>query len=116
MNKISPTQLKEMLSNIKIGEDNKYSSWQKLNLDDFEVFDLMGVLEVDCQIEEEYDTSENYWSINYPIALEYFPNAGGEIYFDGSNYYLVYRDFGGHVPEKRCRVLNSKIIIHPDLF
>jgi hypothetical protein len=89
---------------------NKYLGWDKLNIKDFERFEFVGVLESKSLFQAEFESEENYWSPNYPIAVEYFPNKGSEIYFDGNDYYMVYLDFGGHVPEKRCRLIRKNLI------
>ncbi len=109
--KIKSLELLKLLASSKPSMSKDYYCWKKLNANDFKSFTLIGELEVENCIDTEYKTSESYWSENYPIALEYFPNSGSDIYFDSENYYLVYQDFGGHVPEKRCRLLRSDIII-----
>jgi len=109
--KINITKLLEKTSSVE--KDHKYNTWRKLDIQDFTVFNCIGSLAIKNPIEKEYETQENYWSENYPIALNYYPNAGCDIYFDNKNYYLVYIDFGGHVPEKRCRLLQQNLIIFP---
>ena len=106
--KISKEELLSLIPEANLS--NKFICWGKLNLKDFHVFDLVGTLET-YNDQTEFETKESYWSKNYPIALEYFPNSGAEIYTDQTDYYLVYRDFGGHVPERRCRLIRRELII-----
>ncbi|MCX2680552.1 hypothetical protein OOZ15_11420 [Galbibacter sp. EGI 63066] len=107
---ISPKELLEMLPSIT--KSKKYLGWRKLIEEDLEKFNLEGILNIIDGIENEYKTEKNYWDIDYPIALNFYPNCGSEIYFDGHDYYLVYRDFGGHVPEKRCRLIRKELIVN----
>lgn len=91
--------------------DSPYLSWAKFNKSDFIVFDLIGkIFEASGNI-LEYDTDINYWSENYPISFDHYPNSGADVYFDGMNYYIIYREYGGHVPEIRCRLIRKSLIV-----
>lgn len=96
-------------------QSQKYLCWEKLNCADFVEFNLVGTIDINSNNQVEYPTEENYWSENYPIALEYYPNSNCDIYTDNINYYLVYRDFGGHIPERRCRLIRRELIIYENL-
>lgn len=89
----------------------KYSSWLKLETNDETSLSLIGTVSVDQEHNEEYPTKENYWSPKYPIALEYYPYFGCDIYSDGKSYFLIYQEFGGHAPEKRCRVVKKELLV-----
>ncbi|EIJ39064.1 hypothetical protein JoomaDRAFT_2070 [Galbibacter orientalis DSM 19592] len=107
--KITITELLELIP--QKNESKKYLSWEKLDLNDFNDFNLVGEVYSNSDNQTEFSTKENYWSENYPIALDFFPNSRCEVYTDNINYYLVYRDFGGHVPERRCRLIRRELII-----
>ncbi|NVK10354.1 MAG: hypothetical protein HWD89_14985 [Tenacibaculum sp.] len=89
----------------------KYFSWEKLNFLDLDSFKYVGNLKHQSFKEDEYDTRVNYWSENYPIELNSYPNANSEIYTDGHDYFMIYIDYGGHVPEKRCRLIRKELIV-----
>lgn len=109
MKNITITELLELIPHEH--KSQKYLSWAKLKLKDFDEFNLVGILDVNSENQKEFETSESYWSETYPIAINYYPNSGCEIFTDKEEYYLVYRDFGGHVPEKRCRLIRRELII-----
>ena len=89
----------------------KYIAWSKLDNDDQGRLYFLGKLVVDEKHNKEFISSESYWSPNYPIALEYYPYDGCEIYTDGSDYFFIYQEFGGHAPEKRCRSIRKELIL-----
>ena len=62
---------------------------------------------------EECHTNENYWSANYPISLNYYPYNNCKIYkdIDYNSFYFIYTEWGGHSPEKRCRLIQEKLIV-----
>ncbi len=66
----------------------------------------------DCTM-MEYPTDENYWSIDYPISLEYYPYNYCDIYKNifHNTFYFIYTEWGGHSPEKRCRLIQEKLIV-----
>lgn len=109
---ISIEKLKEMIQNQKNEPRlQKYFSWEKFDNKDFDNFEFVGEIKIENPINHEYPSTENYWSVRYPIALQYYPNNGSKIYFNGSQYYLVYDEYGGHMPEKRCRLIQSELIL-----
>ncbi len=92
-------------------KSKKYLSWEKLDELDFHYFNFIGEIETDNSINTEFATEKNYWSKDYPIALDYYPNSACKVYTDNVDFYLVYTDFGGHIPEKRCRLIRRELII-----
>ena len=92
-----------------------YLSWTKMKISDLNSFEFVGNLKVDYFHKKEFETNENYWSDQYPIAFEYFPNSSCSVYTDGFHYYLVYKDFGGHSPEQRCRLVQKDLIVYYDV-
>ena len=107
---ITPYELIQIIP--EINKCNHYLSWQKLKDSDLELLQIIGKISVDDKIDKEINSNYSYWSPQYPIALNYFPNNGCEIYSDGYDFFLVYTDFGYHIPEKRCRVIKKSLIIY----
>ena len=89
----------------------KYVCWRALDPVDEDEFVLIARLECSDSIDREYSTECSYWSADYPFALRYYPNFGASVYVAFGRYYLVVREFGGHVPETRCRRLQRDRII-----
>ncbi|MGD1841443.1 MAG: hypothetical protein ACFB0B_11185 [Thermonemataceae bacterium] len=89
----------------------RYEAWSKLTQEDQEKLTLLGAIEVAQAYDDEYPSEENYWSANYPIALAYYPYNGCDVYTDGKSYFFVYRDFGGHAPEMRCRAIRQTLLV-----
>lgn len=110
--KISPLDLIEKV-HVLSTENHilKYRAWEKLNVQDFPEFTQVGILDVENPCPRAYQSAISYWSPMYPIALNYYPNSGSEIFFDGQAYYLVYVELGGHLPERRCRRVEASLII-----
>ena len=109
---MSLEELIDLLTDSK-ETDTKYFSWRKFDPTDANRLTSLGNLFVSEAQNSEYPTQENYWSENYPFALNYYPNAGCEVFTDGDKgYYLIYRDFGGHAPERRCRLLRKGLVIY----
>ena len=54
----------------------------------------------------------DYWAEAAVIRFDEYPYSACKIYEakGGSNLYLVYREFGGHVPEWRCRLVRESLI------
>ena len=73
----------------------KYRAWSKLESKDLLSMILVGMVSVNEEYNQEYPTTESYWSPKYPIALEYYPYFGCDIYSDGKSYFTIYQDFGG---------------------
>ena len=50
---------------------------------------------------------------NYPISLNYYPYNNCKIYkdIDYNSFYFIYTEWGGHSPEKRCRLIQEKLIV-----
>jgi hypothetical protein len=112
MENITIEYLENLLSTPQKNEfTEKYSSWRKLDFLDLDKMELVGKLDFQNGSGKEYETEINYWSFDYPIALNFFPNSKCEIYKINEDYFMVYRDFGGHAPEKRCRYINKDLIV-----
>lgn len=120
LNEINWIHLKnKILSDKLIGNsdsmlENKYSTWRKLDSTDIAKMTHIGFLKFEgpnSNSEKAYHTDINYWSTNYPIALGYYPNNGCTVYSAQNSYFLIYTEFSGHAPEKRCRYVNLEIVI-----
>lgn len=90
----------------------KYSSWEKLDVNDLEKMQLFAQLTTNKDHISFFDTVINYWSEEYPIALNYIPNMFSYIYTYKNDLFMVYIEFGGHIPEKRCRYLDPLLIVY----
>lgn len=88
----------------------KYRAWKELSNNDLQKFTLIGTFSLDNNHEAEFSSDKSYWSVDYPIALNHYPYNGCNIYSYEQSYFFVYRDFGGHAPEKRCRFINHELI------
>jgi hypothetical protein len=91
--------------------NDKYLGWSKLEESDLNYFKLIGKLSSDNPRSDEFPTDISYWSHEYPIAVDYYPNIGADVYTNGKFFYLVYTEFGGHAPEKRCRLIRTELIV-----
>lgn len=109
LEKITPYELIQMIP--EVNKCDRYLSWEKLRNSDLEFLEIIGKISVDDRIDREINSNYNYWSPQYPIALNYFPNNGCDIFSDGHDFFLIYTDYGGHIPEKRCRVIRKSLII-----
>lgn len=89
-----------------------YFAWNKLREEDVERLQYMGEVENAMQNNFPFPTSISYWSKDYPIHFSYYPYHSCEVYKkkDCPSYYLIYTEFGGHTPERRCRLLRTEII------
>jgi hypothetical protein len=100
--------------------NKNYIAWRKFDPQDESKLIFIGSIVPDSPeskiYEEEFKTTKNYWAKDYPMALAYYPYNGCGVYkFDNINggYYFIYVEFGGHIPEKRCRLVQSNLIIIP---
>lgn len=105
--------ISELINIVKnsIEDDTRYYCWKKFNPNDFNSLKLVGELVSEEVHEVEYKTRINYWNENYPLALSFYPNSGSEIYQENDRFYLIYKEFGGHIPEKRCRLIRKELIV-----
>lgn len=98
----------------------KYQAWRKLDTADDKRMVYLGSLVPDNPDQvsslKEFPSFEQYWSKEAPIALAYYPYYGCEVYRlkSCSSLYLIYTEFAGHAPEKRCRLLQKRLIQTPD--
>ena len=99
---------KEDASDTIIGA--KYISWSKLEKED--KVRLEKVFSLNIGSDSVGYCLGNYWAEDYPIDFNVYPNSGCDIYIDkqSENYYLVYLECGGHVPEERCRLIQTGLI------
>lgn len=118
MKKITWSELRVLTSSQStILTLEKYLAWEPLQKVDEEKLSFIGLLISDDPsihvFNSEFPSPYNYWAKNYPIALRYYPYNGCEIYKNNETSYLyfVYLEFGGHVPEKRCRLVQKELII-----
>jgi hypothetical protein len=96
----------------------RYIAWRKLDPMDESKLSFIGNLAPDSSqnkiYEEEFHTFKNYWAEDYPIALAYYPYNGCGVYkfanIVNGGYYFVYVEFGGHAPEKRCRLIQPDLV------
>jgi hypothetical protein len=98
---------------IKIdNEIENYISWNSLD----EVFksklEFIGEIKINNQKEVYED--ENYWRPDATISLRNYPYFGCKLYKHKSHesYYLIYKEFGGNIPEERCRLLQKRLIVN----
>ena len=83
-------------------EEARMDNLGQLVTDDLEAPDTMQVYE-----------GSNYWSPDDPIALGYYPYNYCEVFQkkDCNSYYLVYTEWGGHIPERRARLVLKPLIM-----
>lgn len=92
---------------------SKYLAWNKLEKADEEQLVLIGKLDNEERPTSNYPYKDKYWQPDAPIALAYYPFFGCKLYRYGQNggLYFVYDEFGGHVPETRCRLIQRDLIV-----
>jgi hypothetical protein len=116
---ISWDQLVILLDNSGIPESEceqrpkEYLGWQSLSPDfERELQPFANIRETNVsKLNNEFPSEKGYWSPESPIAAKYYPYNGCQVFRYLSCFFLVYIEFGGHVPEKRCRLLQRKLII-----
>lgn len=89
----------------------KYSAWTTLDQEDFDKMIKVGSIHTDSKKNYEVDSKESYWSKKYPIAIDFYPNNSCDVFSYNDTYFLVYKEFGGHIPEIRCRHIQKKMIV-----
>lgn len=95
----------------------KYQAWHKLQPEDEKRMLYLGSLVPDAPQQtfslQKYPSFEQYWSEEAPIALAFYPYYGCEVFRlkSCSSLYLIYTEFAGHAPEKRCRLLQKRLIV-----
>lgn len=106
-------KLSELLDLIpeKSNGELKYEEWTKFDPADFKSIKLIGSLDDQADKPTPLDTNISYWSKDYPISFSHYPNNKADVYSDGTNYYLLYDEYGGHIPERRCRLIQNHLII-----
>lgn len=93
-----------------IGE--KYLAWAKLDVSDkSRLTKVISLSDLNFKKREIFCLND-YWSTDFPIDLAVYPNSESDIFSDerSGNYFMVYREFGGHAPEERCRLIQKKLI------
>lgn len=89
---------------------SNYISWQRLSPEDESTLELIYSITDEDVANFQSDLTEfdkNYWKPNFKINLSEYPYYGCDIYKrkECNSFYLVYTEYGGHVPEKRARLL-----------
>lgn len=98
-------------------DDDKFLGWKKISKDEESKLKKIGIV-VDNEGNDVSSSNEyhpdgtNYYSKNAPIALAYYPYNGCEVYqcSESGKLFLIYTEYGGHKPEKRCRLVQSDLI------
>lgn len=90
-----------------------FRSWKKISKKDLNEMEKVGEVEVPGEPNMETYTAEHgFEHPDYPIAFLFYPYDGCDLYRDhDQNLYLVYREFGGHVPELRCRLYRPELVV-----
>lgn len=98
--------------------DSFYSSfivWNKISQEQFEKLQKIGKILSTIEWKEARPIPHNYWDADALIDFDEYPYYGCDLYKskEGSCYYLVYKEYGGHVPETRCRLIQKRLIKFP---
>lgn len=98
------------------GFASKFFAWDKISKEQ-----LSELLEVGSFVNdpERKDYSVGavdgraYWSPETPIELSSYPYAKCKVFKHSIEncYFFIYDEFGGHLPEKRCRLIRSELIL-----
>lgn len=109
---ITPHELVAMVADITSADEmyERYVGWEWLKEADLDKLTFLGMLAYTGTY-SVYKSSINYWSPEYPIALHCYPNNDCEVYQYKEGIFLVYDEISGHVPEKRCRLVQRALII-----
>ncbi len=123
MRQLSTTDLLYLLAESK--ENNQtsesrfshYWTWSPLSNEFVEQLEFIGTTANPTSIAQhgytEYPSVFNYWSPDSPIALAYYPYHDCQVYRHKLSgcYFFIYSEQGGHVPERRCRLIRQHLII-----
>lgn len=114
MNKITVNELLAIIPDDETLRANdpiysRYLGWEKL--DAVDEVDLVYIGELDVP-PGRFDESQ-YWGHDAPQDLSSYPYYGCDIYRYGARggVYFRYEEMGGHVPEKRCRLVRRELIV-----
>ena len=109
---ITPHELVAMIPDITSGDEmyTRYLSWEWLTDEDLDKLTFLGMLAYTGTY-SEYKSAYNYWMPEYPIALHCYPNNDAEVYQYKEGIFLVYDEISGHVPERRCRLVQRALIV-----
>jgi hypothetical protein len=95
----------------------KYLAWHKLDSEDEEKLLLIGEITQEnssqANQKELVNAMQQYWSKEAPIALDLYPYNICKVYRlkSCSSLYLVYEDYTSQPPEKRCRLIQKRLIV-----
>ena len=117
---MNPSELLEVVPDQPKKEKCKckyqtYKVWSEYSKEDFPSLESLGDLDNDLPPSEVGTLpypGYNYWEEKYPISLEHYPQAYGEILRCSScnATFISYLEVSGHSPQKRIRW------IQPDLY
>ncbi|WP_147320061.1 hypothetical protein [Chitinophaga silvisoli] len=117
MSKINRNQLMYLIPDEEIVKYNdpiysKYLGWAELEKADEEQLVLIGKFDNEGGPTSNMPYRDKYWQADAPIALAWYPFFGCHIYRYGQDggLYFVYNEFGGHAPERRCRLIQRHLI------
>lgn len=97
-------------------DHSRFLGWAALDSSTESTMVRLGKLVADGT--DQYDTlatypGSNYWAADDPIALAWYPYNYCEVFQKNgcSSLYLVYTEFGGHIPERRARLVRKNLIV-----
>ena len=108
---------KQDLQDNSCFEKGKFLSWEKITKGEERVLQNIGRLTDNKgkrinRLDEYHPKGTNYYSKNAPIALAYYPYNGCDVFQcnKSKKVYLIYIEYGGHKPERRCRLVRPGLI------
>lgn len=109
---ITPDELIAMIPEMSAADElyERYIAWEWLNDEDQDKLTFLGMLAY-TGTREEYKSPYDSWMPEYPIALHCYPNNDSEVYQYKEGLFLVYNEVSGFLPERRCRLVQRKLIV-----
>ena len=97
----------------------QFLAWAPLSpLEESTMIHLGRLVPDDSEVRETMSTypGSNYWLPDDLIAMAWYPYNFCEVFQrkNCNSYYLVYTEFGGHIPERRARLVLKYLILTED--
>ncbi len=108
---MKPSEIIELLEKSDRTSYGKYNSWTKINANELSKLEFIGEIEGSKEDLKEIETEINYWDKKYPISFHHYPYSHCKIYRENNKFFMVYKDFAGHAPELRIRLISLELLI-----
>ena len=91
---------------------SNFIGWAKMSSDQLDLLEKIGEIRRTDSNNKLEDYVLNYWNEDSLINFESYPYSACDLYrlANATSFYLIYTEFGGHSPERRCRLIQRKLI------